>query len=123
MAYEIRLYCRTGGLSAAAGFEALTATLPVENRWEGEGWVSADVGFQLEVTAGTPLLAGLIAEAGPDRTGAADALVTLTLSGEVEWSRVTAVWRTAKSLWDAVPHDDGSGFAVDLNELDGMVAE
>ncbi|UKD55412.1 hypothetical protein L3Q65_01410 [Amycolatopsis sp. FU40] len=115
MGYEIRLYCRTGGLGAAAGFEALTAELPVEDRCDGEGWVSADVGCQLEFSAGTPLVATMIAEAS-DRVAAADALVTLTLSGDVAWSAVTAVWRAAKSLWDVVPHDDGSGFAVDLDE-------
>lgn len=121
MAYEIRLYCRTDGLSAVAGFEALTAALPVENRCGGDGWVSADVGFQLEVSAGTPLVERVIAEAVPDdpsgRVAVADAVVTLTLSGEVVWSEVSAVWRAAKALWDVVPSDDGSGFAVDLDEL------
>ncbi|MGW7537281.1 hypothetical protein [Amycolatopsis sp. NPDC054798] len=115
MAYGIRLYCRTGGLSAAAGFEALTAALPVEDRCDGDGWVSADVGCEIEFSAGTPLVAKAIAEAS-DRVAAADAVVTLTLSGEVAWPAVTAVWRAAKSLWDVVPHDDGSGFAVDLDE-------
>ncbi|WP_370939214.1 hypothetical protein [Amycolatopsis sp. cg13] len=121
MAYEIHLYCRTGGLSAAAGFEVLTAALPVEDRRDGEGWVSAEVGCQLEFSAGTPVVAAMIAELVPSdesgRVGASDAIATLTLSGEVESSAVSAVWRTAKSLWDVVPYDDGSGFAVDLDEL------
>lgn len=121
MAYEIQLYCRTGGLDAAAGFDALTAGLPVEDRCSGEGWVSAEAGCQIEFSAGTPLVAAMIAEAAPDdpsgRVGAADALVTLTVIGDDEWPTVTAVWRAAKSLWDVVPYDDGSGFAVDLDEL------
>jgi hypothetical protein len=41
--------------------------------------------------------------------------VTLTLSGEVERAVVSALWRAAKALWDAVLHDEGSGFAVDLD--------
>ncbi|MGV9294174.1 hypothetical protein [Amycolatopsis sp. NPDC003676] len=123
MAYEIHLYCRTGGLSAAAGFEVLTAALPVEDRRDGEGWVSAEVGdgCQLEFSAGTPVVAAMIAELVSSdesgRVGASDAIAALTLSGEVEWSTVSAVWRSAKSLWDVVPYDDGSGFAVDLDEL------
>ncbi|GAA1021776.1 MULTISPECIES: hypothetical protein [Amycolatopsis] len=125
MAYEIHLYCRTGGVGAVAGFDALTAgaAVSVEDRHSGEGWVSAEVGggCQLEFSAGTPVVAAMIAElALSDESGrvvAADAIATLTLSGEVEWSVVSAVWRAAKSLWDVVPHDDGSGFAVDLDAL------
>lgn len=125
MAYEIHLYCKTGGVAAAAGFEALTegAAVPVENRLNGEGWVSAEVGdgCQLEFSAGTPVVAAMIAELAPSdesgRLGASDAVATLTLSGEVAWSAVSAVWRAAKSLWDVVPYDDGSGFAVDLDAL------
>lgn len=125
MAYEIHLYCKTNGLDAAAGFAALTegAAVSVEDRNRGEGWVSAEVGdgCQLEFSAGTPVVAAMIARlAASDesgRVGASDAVATLTLSGEVEWSAVAAVWRAAKSLWDVVPYDDGSGFAVDLDAL------
>lgn len=120
-AREIQLYCRTGGLSAAAGFEALTAELPVEDRRDGEGWVSAKVGCQLEFSTVAPLISEshltMILEKSPvderGRVAAADAIVTLTLNADVAESSVTAVRRAAKSLWDVVPYDD-SGLSAKL---------
>ncbi|MET9260252.1 hypothetical protein [Amycolatopsis sp. NPDC004079] len=112
-------------MDAAAGFDALTAgaAVSVEDRQSGEGWMSAEVGdgCQLQFSAGIPVAVAMIAELAPSdesgRVGVSDAIATLTLSGEVEWSTVSAVWRSAKSLWDVVPYDDGSGFAVDLDAL------
>lgn len=124
-AREIQLYCRTGGLSAAVGFEALTAALPVEDRRDGEDWVSAEVGCRLEFSVVAPLISeaflAAILETFPGResarVAAADAIVTLRFSGDVAWSAVTEVWRAAKSLWDVVRYDDGAGIDVNLDEL------
>jgi hypothetical protein len=130
MAYEIQLYCTTGGLTPGEGFDALLARasgesgeLPVSDRSSGAGWVAAHLdpdGCLLQFSAGSPLVAAMVAEVAPDdptgRVAAADAVVTLTLSGDVEWAAVSALWRAAKALWDAVAYDEGSGFGVDLTE-------
>ncbi|MFE3172439.1 hypothetical protein ACFXPA_14415 [Amycolatopsis sp. NPDC059090] len=113
VAREIQLYCRTGGLSAAAGFDALTAALPVEDRRDGDGRVSAEVGCQLEFSVVAPLISEAHLEMilrlspgdEPGRVAGADAIVTLAVSDEVAWPEVTAVRRTAKSLWDVVPYN------------------
>ena len=136
MAYEIRLYCTTGGIAAGAGFGSLVSLvsangteLRLSDRSSGDGWVAAQLdpvaggtaGCHVEFSAGSPLVAAMVADGGADdpagRVSAADAIVTLTLSGEVDWTVVAAIWRAAKSLWEVVPHDDGSGFDVDLDEL------
>ncbi|MGV9294173.1 hypothetical protein [Amycolatopsis sp. NPDC003676] len=121
VAREIQLYCRTGGLSAAAGFDALTAALPVEDRRDGEGWVSAEVGCQLEFSAVAPLISEAHLEMilkvspgdEPGRVAAADAIVTLAVSDEIAWPAVTGVWRAAKSLWDVVRYDSGAGWGAE----------
>ena len=136
MAYEIQLYCTTGGIAADAGFDSLVSRvaadgteLRLSDRSSGDGWVAAQLdpaagdtaGCHVQFSAGSPLVAAMVAGAAPGdpsgRVSTADALVTLTLSGELDWTVVSAIWRAAKALWEVVPYDEGSGFAVDLDEL------
>ncbi|MGW4587982.1 hypothetical protein [Amycolatopsis thermoflava] len=138
MAYRIALYCTSGGLSAAEGLEAILtaareqgADLALSERASGESWMSGvlglggargDGGCHVEVHAQSPLAAAMVAEVSDrepsGRIRSADAVVTLTLSGtEVDWKVVRAVWIATRSMWTVVPHDDGSGFDVDLDEL------
>ncbi|MFC6933393.1 hypothetical protein ACFQHO_25645 [Actinomadura yumaensis] len=44
-------------------------------------------------------------------------------SSEVDWAAANAVWRAFYSLWPVLPHDDGSGFDVDMDELELAAAE
>jgi hypothetical protein len=134
MAYEIQLYCTSGGMTAGKGFGALLSRvsadgteLLVSDRRSGEGWAAARLdpaatpgagGCHVQFDAGSPTADAMIAEAAPGdpsgRVAAADAVVTLTLSGDVRWAVVSAVWHAATALWDVIPFDDGSGFAVEL---------
>ncbi|MEU4250798.1 hypothetical protein AB0F15_25660 [Amycolatopsis sp. NPDC026612] len=103
--------------------------LRLSDRNSGDGWMSAQLdpvasgaaGCHIQFSAGSPLVAAMVAGVASDdpsgRVSAADSLVTLTLSGEVDWTVVSAVWRAAKALWEVVPYDEGAGFAVDLDEL------
>ncbi|WP_143266181.1 MULTISPECIES: hypothetical protein [Amycolatopsis] len=139
MAHQVRLYCALGENDAAGGLDALVAAareqgsdLRPGERESGGSWVSAILdragepvgasGCHIEIHAQSPLASAMIAEvaeAEPSgRIRSANAVVTLTLTGsDVDWSVVRAVWKAAKSLWNAVPYDDGSGFDIDLDEL------
>jgi hypothetical protein len=138
MAYEINLYCSTNGLSAAKGLDAILSQatadgveLQVSSRSSGENWDAAEFdlaadtpgtsGCLIQFQSASPLVEAAVAEVAPeDLSGQvrfADAIVTLTLSGDGCRSVVKAVWAAARSMWDVVPYDDGSGFDVDLDEL------
>jgi hypothetical protein len=138
MAYEINLYCSTDGLSAEKGLDAILSQakadgveLQVTSRSSGDNWDAAEFdlaadtpgtsGCLVQFQSASPLVEAAVAEVVPEdlsgRVRFADAIVTLTLSGDDCWSVVKAVWVAARSLWDVVPYDDGSGFDVDLDEL------
>lgn len=139
MAHAVRLYCAFGESDAAGGLDALVAAAREQGadlrpgaRESGGSWVSAILdragepagagGCHIEIHAQSPLTSVMIAEvadAEPSgRIRSANAVVTLTLTGsDVDWSVVRATWKAAKSLWNAVPYDDGSGFDIDLDEL------
>jgi hypothetical protein len=138
MAYEIRLYCSISGVSAVEGLDAVLsqtkadgAELQSSSRSSGDGWVAAAIdqvgdvpgarGCRVEFHSASPLVEKAVAEvASEDLSGRvrnADAIVILTLSGDVRWVIVKAIWVAARTLWEVIPYDDGSGFDVDLDEL------
>lgn len=138
MAYEIILYCSTSGLSSANGLDAILSQaksdgteLSLSSRSSGETWVAAAIdqtadipgarGCHIEFRSASPLVKAAVAEISSEdpsgRVHFADAIVTLTLSGDDSWAIVKATWMAAKTLWEVVPYDEGSGFNVVLDEL------
>lgn len=138
MAYYIHLYCAVGELDAVRGLDSVISRardqgveLRLSDQGSGVSGASATLdqagatigssGCTIEFVSWSPLLKqviGQVLDADPSgRIGLMNARVELTLSGEVDWLVVRAVWTAVKSLWDVVPYDDGSGFDVDLDEL------
>jgi len=55
---------------------------------------------------------------GPAAVASSDTLIELILSGYLtDWATVRSIRQTATRLWHAVLYDDGSGFAVSLDDL------
>jgi hypothetical protein len=143
MPYVMRIFCASGGSAAAdildrieAGAQAHGEPLWLRDREaKGTGGAatriteagreSGDGAVYLEVHAASGrFTAATIRQLSAERPGI-DAYVTLTLppGDAVDWKAVRAVWTALKSLWPVLPHDDGSGFDVDMDELDQLAAE
>lgn len=135
MTYEMRIFCATGGAGATdildrvlARAEQQNAPLRTRDRESsGTAWASATITtaaqkgaeiLPLEIHAASGAqTASTIRALSADRPGI-DAYALMPLGSlEVDWAAASAVWQAFYSLWPVLPHDDGSGFDVDMNDL------
>ncbi|WP_433332426.1 hypothetical protein [Spirillospora sp. CA-294931] len=141
MPYEIRIFCVSDRLSATEILErvlghAADQGAPLWARdkdFMGDRYASAQVvqagrerfgSLHLQVFGSSQLYSwSTIQEYGahkikPGVTPDAYALLTLP-PGETDWGAVASIWDSFRSLWSVIAHDDGSGFDVDLDGLQG----
>ncbi|MCM0673912.1 hypothetical protein NCC78_04210 [Micromonospora phytophila] len=59
-----------------------------------------------------------LTQGGPQVLTSCDAFVELSLSGHlIDWKLVRSICEVTTEMWDAVLHDEGSGFDVTLDDL------
>ncbi|MDT0346775.1 hypothetical protein [Streptomyces litchfieldiae] len=134
MTYNINFYCAAGGISPDEAIDLLvdsfnTQSRPVftDDRSSGQEWTSVSLGSteSAAVAGGTRIefhsspsivrhsVSQVAAEDISGRINETDSLLIITLSGDgIDLPVVQVVWESATSLWNAIPHDDASGFEV-----------